>query len=117
MQRALLPPLVRLMRAAALQAGRAAWYPLLPSLAMARNHGAVAETEASAPAHGTFGPHPAAPGPAPAAAPAPRGPAPATSPAPGYPESELLAEERLRERLASILRADGLRHGLDLKGR
>ncbi|HWI60725.1 MAG TPA: hypothetical protein VNT75_02675 [Symbiobacteriaceae bacterium] len=73
-------------------------------------------SEASAYTYGgaPFGPHPAPPGPA-------IGPfADRATPAAGstaYPESDLLKEERLREQLARILRADGLRHGLDLKER
>lgn len=57
---------------------------------------------------------PAAPGRGPTAAAAQPLPGPASRPA-AYPESPLLAEDRLREDLARILRADGLRHGLDLK--
>ncbi|MDF2629558.1 MAG: hypothetical protein K0R39_3389 [Symbiobacteriaceae bacterium] len=77
-----------------------------------------------APATAPFPSQPSAPfGPAPAASgrhPAPSEPHPVpirTVPPPAFPESALLAEERLREDLARILRADALRHGLDFKER
>jgi len=91
--------------------------PAAPATA-APNALRLALEEGTRPSHtAPFGPHPTAPGPVPAAAANPGGQVPSVPTAPSYPESELLAEAQLRERLASILRADGLRHGLDLKER
>jgi hypothetical protein len=62
------------------------------------------------------------PAPAPQTTAAPHtAPPPQTTPAPHTPnlpaQSRLLAEAQLRQMLADIIRADALRHGLNLKER